>query len=463
MPRRHEAPAGAEKKTDLKGDVGPPLRLSRPAGTRIRVCRRLAALLSKLAFHSIRFGSKRLGAMARRRSGKAVFGEALTALFESLGPTFIKIGQILSSRPDLVSPETGLSLRKLQDRVGPFDASLIPEILRDAFGAPMESVFESFQMRPVSSASVAQVHRARLETGEEVAVKIRRPGIMELVEDDLRILSSLAGMIERVPVMRILPLRSIVDQFGSAIEKQLDFRLEAWHNRRFRRNFKEQGRIMIPRLFESLCTDSVLTMEYFDDLTRTENLALSAEDTQQAVRVGLQALYKMIFVDGFVHGDMHPGNVFFQKGPRFVMLDLGLVADLKGKDQTDFVNFFYGMVQNEGWRCAQVIYDTATYRSGDLDRAEFEASIIKLVEEHSSQKAHRFEVSRFAVGLFERQRRFGIRGSTNFMMTILALLVYEGIVKQLYPEMDFQGEARHFINTYGLAPLLPETVEPGPS
>jgi ubiquinone biosynthesis protein len=418
------------------------LRLVAPIG-------RFAEICLLVAFHGAWFAASgaRLLLLRRRSECGAMFGERLATLCEALGPTFVKAGQILSSRPDLLPVEIVAALVRLQDRLAPFDGARIPRIIEEAFGRPSDELFDSFDLHPVAAASIAQVHRARLKDGREVAVKIRRPGIHRRVEGDLRILDWTARVLSRLPWMCTVPLAELLDEIGRPIRQQLDFHLEAENNRRFREHFANTEHIKIPALVEHLCAKNVLTMEYVEGMQRIDSTNFNAQERKTAALAGLRALYKMIFSDGLIHADMHPGNVFIREWGEFVILDTGLVARLNEQDQQDFVNFFFGLANNQGGECARIIYENASFRAQSCDRQAFEQAMVELIARHSALKSHEFEVSLFVYQLIRIQRRFGIRGSTKFMMTILSMVVFDGICKQLYPECDFQGEARPFLIT----------------
>lgn len=386
--------------------------------------------------------------LRRRRDQYAqLLGDSLAKLCEALGPAFIKAGQILSSRPDLLPADVGAPLRRLQNQIAPFDGARAAKIIEIAFERPLPDLFDSFDSEPIASASIAQVHRARLKDGRDVAVKVRRPGVSRVVTNDMRILSFIAKALSTLPGMKAVPLPELVNEFAAPIKQQLDFHLEAANNRRFRKEFAFIEHIRLPALVEDLCTENVLTMEYLDHLQRTDDNSFRAPERKTAALAGLRALYKMIFIDGFVHADMHPGNVFVREWGEFVILDTGLVAILDEANQRDFVDFFFGLINNEGRECARIIYENASYRAKNCDREAFEAAMVELIARHSALKCHEFEVAHFVYELMETQRRFKIRGSTKFMMTILSMVVYDGICKQLYPQCDFQNEARGFLIT----------------
>lgn len=410
---------------------------------------RFIVVLGAACFFSARLAFACLVRMTRR-SGPGyseLCGIYAARLCESLGPTFIKLGQILSARPDLLPDGAAGPLARLQDQVRPFESRLIPRIIEETYGRPLGEVFSSFDLVPVSAASVAQVHRARLLDGRLVAVKIRRPGIVRTVENDLRILRFGARNLSRLPFMRILPMNELVEDIGTPIRQQLDFAAEVENNVQFRRHFDGAERVKFPELVEPLCADGIIVMEFLEHLQKVNATHLSVAEHKSAALAGLHALYKMIFIDGFIHADMHPGNVFVRDWGEFVILDTGLVARLSASEQEDFVNFFFGLVNNRGLECARIVFEGASYHARGCDRAAFEEAMVKLVAEHSALKSSEFEVARFVYQLVALQRRFGICGSTKFMMTILSMVVFDGICKQLYPECDFQGEARGYLIT----------------
>ncbi|MEM7051257.1 MAG: AarF/UbiB family protein [Acidobacteriota bacterium] len=405
----------------------------------------------EISFHAARHGLRWSGRSLKRRltgrgpSSQRLFGELITDLAESLGATFVKMGQILSSRPDLLPPEVIAPLSRLQENVRPFDARRVPRLLERAFGRPFDQLFEDFDLDPLSAASIAQVHSALLSDGRRVAVKIRRPGLERKVRDDFRLLGLFAAAVDWLPAMRTVPLRMLIDEIGGPVREQLDLAREAENNRRFRKNFEGADYVRFPVLVEELCCESVLTMELLEDLKKVDDQTVPQEERVVAATAGLRGLYRMIFHDGFVHADMHPGNVFLRQWGEFIILDLGLVAALDDDDLQHFVDFFFGMVNNKGRECARVVIDTAIHLTADFDREAFDQAMIEMIDSRAKMKASDFEVSGFAFDLFNTQRRHGVRGSTKFTMVLLSLIVFEGIVKQLDPERDFQSEARGYL------------------
>jgi ubiquinone biosynthesis protein len=377
------------------------------------------------------------------REHAALFGRLLASCLEHCGPTFVKIGQILSSRHDLFERQTIAELSRLQDNVAPLPAVTVLEEVRRT--AALTEAFVWIDDVPLASGSVAQVHRARTIDGREVVLKIRKPGIERVVDADIRAMRLMARLIERSGIARSVPVAQVVAEFAAAVRMQLDFHAEAEHYRRFAENLSHFEALAMPTVSRDESTSSVLVMEYVPDLTRVDQLHLTERERADAAVTGLHLLYHMIFVDGFVHADLHPGNIFFRSGSRIVLLDVGLVAGLDRRLQKAFVDFFYALVTGDGADAARVIWDTALWRDPKCDRTAFEARVKDIVARHSTLPAGEFEVSRFVVEVFDAQREARIRGTTSFMMTILSLLTYEGVVKMLSPGLDFQKEARHFL------------------
>ncbi len=395
---------------------------------------RLLASLARARLSGTRVNRRRLA------------GEALSRLCERLGPTYIKIGQILSSRPDLLPPDLVEPLGRLRQDVAPVEAAPILAAMHAGLGAAAARV-SRVERSPVASASVAQVHRGWLEDGRPVAIKIRRPGIRRTVDRDFRLLRRMAAVAGRLPGLGALPLAELVRELEGPIRHQLDFERERKSLSRLRASFELADRICVPAPIEGLCTGSVLVMEYMEDLEPVGAAGLSSERRRDIALAGLRALYKMIFLDGLVHADLHPGNVFLRAGGELVLLDAGLVAELTEEDQDDFVDFFFGLVNNQGRECARIVWETASTRPPDHRRAAFDRAIGELVAEYASLRSRDFEITRFVFQLMDTQRRFGVRGSTKFIMTVLAMVVFDGICKQLYPGCDFQAEARPFLIT----------------
>jgi ubiquinone biosynthesis protein len=404
--------------------------LVRAAVTTWLVARGGTRLAVALASNSVR----------RRESAAGIAARTLARTLEQLGPTYVKLGQILGTRRDLLSPDVVVHLERLQDRLEPASFDIVPRLFRDELGLELDDVFAELDPIPIASASIACVYRGVLHDGTEVAVKVRRPGIAELVQADLRLIRGGARLLARLPGLRGLPMLSALDEFGACLLRQIDLRLEATANSRIRAALADEPEALLPTLIDGYCSESVLTMSYLP-------LQSAGRDASRrpALLVALRALYRMIFVDGFVHCDLHGANMFLLADGRAALLDFGFVAELPPSARIGFAEFFLAMASNDGKRCAQITVDTAASVPEDLDHASFEAEVCALVTRAAGASVDEFRVADFVLGLFDIQRRYRIVGTTAFTMAIVSLLVFEGTAKDVASDLDFGQEAIPFV------------------
>jgi ubiquinone biosynthesis protein len=383
--------------------------------------------------------------LARKERRAAWFGRCLLALFRDLGATFIKLGQILSTRPDLVPPHIIHALEKLQDQVGPFPVEDVVRTLGEDFGAPPEALFESFDLEPIASASVAQVHRARLPGGRVVAVKVRRPKIEQIVDFDLSVMRYVARILALAPSIRLLAPVEAVDEFGRGIRTQLDFALEAEHNRRFREHFAGDPDVLFPELVPELCSRRVLTMEYVEGtkilvVARTR----TAHDPGRIARIGFRILLKMIFEDGFVHADLHPGNILVTTDGRVALLDLGLVGELDEQHRQAFGRYFAAWAQGDGRTMAGLMADMSPSPDAIPDREGFGRDVEAFTARYLGKPLGELQVGAVVFDMLQILRRHRVRVNATFTMVNIAIAVTEGIGKQLDPSLDLLHEALPF-------------------
>jgi ubiquinone biosynthesis protein len=393
----------------------------------------------------------------RRETRASIAGRTLADVFEFLGPTYTKLGQILSTRHDLFAPLFIQQLERLRDDLSPLPFPAVPLLLRQEFGLEVQEAFSQFDTSPIASASIASVYRAKLHDGRVVAVKVLRPGIAGRIESDLHVLRLAVRLLSHLPSLRLVPLRPVVDEFGTCMQRQVDFQLEAAAHRRLRTALSWQPGIVVPALVEELCSSSILTMEFVEGLHDVHHL--SAENAQKALLAAFRALYRMIFVEGIIHCDLHQGNLHFLPDGRAVLLDFGFMADFERADRLTFAQFFYAMAVNDGVHCAQLTLQAASATPPDLDYKAFESEVVALVTRVAGASAGSFHVANFVFGLFEIQRRFRIVGTTTPIMAIISLLVLEGIAKDVHADLDFQREALPFILQGSIRSMRPEKVE----
>jgi ubiquinone biosynthesis protein len=409
----------------------------------VRLVGRLGAIAWQLgrtcALLAWRLGLRR----ARRRPTPTgdVLGRTLADAFQALGPTYVKLGQVLSSRADLLGPEVARGLERLVDRLPPGPFSVVPATVAADLGLELDEAFSAFEREPLASASLACVYRATLHDGRRVAVKVRRHDVAERIVLDLRMLQAAARLAERLPPLRALPLEASIAELGRCIADQLDLRREADAHRRLRDALRWEPELVIPELVDELCGEAVLTMELLDGLQRDDR----PDRTRAALVVALNALYRMIFVEGLVHCDLHAGNLHFLPDGRVAIIDFGFVAELPYEHRLRFAEFFYALATDDGALAAEVTLELAASTPPGFDPVPFAAEIAALVRRSSGRGAHEFLVAGFAAEMFAIQRRHRVRGTTAFTMAIVALLVFEGIVRDVAPDLDFQERAKPFI------------------
>ena len=373
---------------------------------------------------------------------QAFFGTCVLALFRSLGATFIKVGQIMSTRPDLLPPHVIAALSRLQDDVGPFPFAQVQRTIEEDLGRPLAELFAEFSPQPIASASVAQVHRARLPSGELCAIKVRRPDIEELCAFDLLVMRLYARTLELIPSLRLLaPLQS-VEQFGRAIAMQLDFTIEARNNVRFQKNFAGDPDVVVPKLYPALCSRRVLVMEFIEGF-KILDFKKTQFEPRRLGQIGFRVMLKMVFADGFVHADLHPGNLLVTPQGQVALLDLGLVAELDDEHRTAFARYFAAWSTGDGKTMAEIMVRHSP-SPHIQDPVGFTAAIQEFVNRLHGKRLGEVEVAAVVFGMLQILRRYRVRVNATFTMVNIAIAVTEGIGKQLDPTLDLLAEAMPF-------------------
>jgi ubiquinone biosynthesis protein len=387
-----------------------------------------------------------LGLLLALRS-KAVrqrwFGQRFAALLVALGATFVKVGQIMSTRPDLLPPHVIAALTRLQDNVGAFAFHHVERTIASELGKPLSELFATFEEAPVASASIAQVHRATLPTGEAVAVKVRRPRLDDIVRFDLAVMQAFAHVVALIPSLRLLAPVESVTEFGRAVHAQIDLRIEAANNRRFTAAFADDADVEFPRLFPELCNRGVLTMEFVDGVKVLDAPAKLGADPTRLAKIGFRTLLKMVFDDGFVHADLHPGNILVDSRTKIVILDLGLTAELDETARRAFAQFFAGWTGGDGTVMARLMSELSP-SSKVRDYAAYEAEVKAFVARYHGKALGEVAVSTVAFDMMNILRRHRVRVNPVYTMANVAIAVTEGIGKQLDPRLDLVQEALPF-------------------
>ncbi|GAB4198175.1 MAG: hypothetical protein OHK0013_07070 [Sandaracinaceae bacterium] len=369
------------------------------------------------------------------------WGELIANALESLGATFVKLGQILGSRPDLLPPGILLAMARLQDDVEPLPFEAIDRVLREAWGAARADV--EVVPVPMAAASVAQVHEGRLASGERVAIKVQRPEARAQIERDLVLMRLVARLLDLIPSVRLVSLPGAVQRFGDALRDQLDFRKEAANNRRLAHNFRREKRVRVPRLFDALCGERVLTMELVQGVKATHPEAVGAgldEETRRAARADLaarggRAILKMVFEDGFVHADLHPGNILLSEDGTMTFLDLGMVAEIAPDLMRPWVDTFSALAERNGARAAELFYTYAPFADVE-DYDAYERDVESYLARLYGARLSEVEIGVVVSGMMNVLRRHRVQVDPVFTVVNVALLVAEGLGKQLDPHVD---------------------------
>jgi ubiquinone biosynthesis protein len=390
----------------------------------------LVCAVSVMVFAWRRLFAGRLSQEQRER----LIGSSVASLLERLGATFIKFGQILSTRPDLLSPTVIEPLARLQDQVPPAPFTVIERVLEEEWSDEQRVRVVEIDPVPVAAASVAQVHRAKLDDGTTVALKIQRPDAEMQMHRDLAILSFWARFFDRFRALRMLSLPGAVERFGHALEGQLDFVGEAANNRRFAASFADNPSVGVPALIDDLCTRRVITMEFVDGVKATQPEKVGGDRTKLA-RLGGEVVLKMIFNDGFVHADLHPGNIILTKDDRVVLVDLGLVSEIPADLLRPWVETFIALSQQDGATAARLFYTYAP-TVGGTDYAAFERDVVANLEQLYGKKLGEVEVSKAVSSMMNVLRKHHVQIDPSFTVVNIALLVAEGLGKQLDPSID---------------------------
>jgi ubiquinone biosynthesis protein len=372
------------------------------------------------------------------------FGQCLLDLFRHLGAAFIKVGQIMSTRPDLVPEHIFHALEHLQDDVGPFPFEAVARTIAEDLGRPIDQIFAEFSPRPIASASVAQVHKARLLDGRIVAVKVRRPDVLEICTFDLAVMRKVAHLLGKIPSLAALGAESTVDQFGRAIYAQLDFRVEAKNNRRFRENFRNEPDVVFPEIFEEFCSERILCMTHIEG-TKILDARNGPSDPKRIARLGLRALMKMIFEDGFVHADLHPGNIFVLPNNRIAIVDLGLVGELDAPHRATFSRFFAAWANRDADTMAHLLYSVAINPvEGSAAFERFRTAVVEFMARTWGHRMSEVHPGKLLLDMLGLLRRHHIRMAPAFTIVNIAIAVTEGIGRQLDPDLDLMAEAIPF-------------------
>ena len=377
-------------------------------------------------------------------------GVRLRRALESLGPIFVKFGQMLSTRRDLLPPDLANELALLQDQVPPFPTDEAIGVLERFYDRPVDTVFRNFERKPVASASVAQVHFAELPDGTDVAVKILRPGIERVISHDLALLETAAMLVERLwPEGRRLKPREVVAEFSKYLHDELDLMREAANCSQLRRNFKDSELLLVPEVYWDWCGSKVMVMERMHGIPISQIDALKAQGTSLPAlsRAGVEIFFTQVFRDGFFHADMHPGNIFVHRDGRYIALDFGIMGSLNEEDKSYLAQNFLAFFQRDYRRVALAHID-AGWVPAKTRVEEFEAAIRTVCEPIFDKPLKDISFGKTLLRLFQTARRFEMEVQPQLVLLQKTLLNIEGLGRQLDPDLDLWKTAKPFLERW---------------
>jgi ubiquinone biosynthesis protein len=381
-------------------------------------------------------------------------GTRIRLALESLGPVFVKFGQLLSTRPDLVPADMVQEFDKLQDRVPPFAGDIFVGIVEHALGKPVSTLFAAFEREPLASASVAQVHAATLHSGEQVVVKVIRPGITSVIEQDLALMEWLAKLAERfVPDGRRLRPVEVVTDYRHTIFDELNLQREAANAAQLRRHFDQSPMLYVPKVYWDYCRPQVMVMERIYGIPVTDLSALHAQgtDMQLLAHRGVEIFFTQVFDHNFFHADMHPGNIFVStehpSRPKYIAIDCAIVGSLSRDDQYYLARNLLAIFHRDYHQVAQLHIECG-WVPPTTREADFEAAIRTVCEPVFEKPISEISFGQILVSLFQTARRFDMTVQPSLVLLQKTLLNIEGLGRQLYPQLDLWQTAMPFLERW---------------
>ena len=382
---------------------------------------------------------------------KVSLPERVRLVAMDLGPSFVKLGQIASTRPDVIPAAWIVELKKLQDEVNPLPFADIKGAVEESLGRGLDEVYESFDERPLAAASIGQVHRAVLRSAEgprSVVVKVQRPGVRSTVARDVEILHALAALVERtIPESRLYSPIGLVDQFDRAITSELDFQQEAEHAIRFARNFEDNPHVRFPKVYKEASSKQVLTLEFLPGTKVYEAIEDHGHDGPTIARTSVGLIIKMIFEDGFFHADPHPGNILISgtpEAPVFGLVDLGMVGRLSPEMRDRTVDLMVAAVRQDYVAVADALYAIGT-PTKKVDMRAYRAEVGLLAEKYLGRPLKEVDLAAMLQDIVHGAGKYGLEVPPDFLMVGKALMTMEGVGKEIDPDLDVFGEIRPYV------------------
>ncbi|MGK4332106.1 ubiquinone biosynthesis regulatory protein kinase UbiB [Lonsdalea quercina] len=402
----------------------------------------------------VRFVRRLLFWLPNRHQNQSL-GERLRLALQDLGPVWIKFGQMMSTRRDLFSPAIADQLAKLQDQVEPFDGELARQQIEKSMGGKLENWFDDFDAKPLASASIAQVHTAKLKsTGKDIVIKVIRPDILPVIQADIKLMKRLASWLPLLmPDGRRLRPREVVREYEKTLLDELNLLREAANGIQLRRNFENSGLLYVPEVYSDYCTERVLVMERIYGIPVSDMDALKAHGVNLPLLAerGVQVFFTQVFRDSFFHADMHPGNIFISyehpEDPLYIGIDCGIVGSLNKEDKRYLAENFIAFFNRDYRRVAELHVDSG-WVPADTNVEEFEFAIRTVCEPIFEKPLAEISFGHVLLNLFNTARRFNMEVQPQLVLLQKTLLYVEGIGRQLYPQLDLWKTAKPFLETW---------------
>lgn len=373
--------------------------------------------------------------------------ERIRHTLEELGPTFIKFGQVISTRPDLVPLPLILELRKLQDEVAPEKYSAIRRKVEESFHKPLEEVFSFFEEDPLAAASLAQVHRAVLRENQQVvAVKVQRPGIRHIIETDLYILEIIARRLnERMEGARVYDLPGLVRELRRSLFQEIHFTHEVRNMKIARANFAEIPEILIPQVYSDYCTEQILTMELIRGTKLRDLQPDTAIDRKRLAQLGIRTIIKQTLEDGFFHADPHPGNLLILDDHILCLMDWGMVGRLTQESRYELIDLINGIVDKDSEKVMEVLLNFSQEDDIRINYRTFQREILEILDAYHSISLQEVNIGDLMLETVGLLRKYGLRIPMDLAVMIKALLTAEGVARTLYPELNTVRESEPYV------------------
>lgn len=392
-------------------------------------------------------------------------GERLKLAMQELGPVYIKFGQMLSTRRDLLTDEWAEELSMLQDRVPPFATSLARAAIETELNAPIDTLFDDFDDTPLASASISQVHTATLKSnGKAVVLKVLRPDVEAKVSADLQLMTQVGKLLDTLlgPNNRLRPVE-VIDDYRTTIEGELNLKLEALNAIKLRNNFIDSNTLYIPYMYEELCFTRLIVMERIDAVSVSDITGLKAQGTNFKLLAerGVELFFTQVFRDNFFHADMHPGNIFVSRehpdDPKYIGLDFGIMGTLTDEDKRYLAENFLAFFNRDYRRIAQ-LYIESGWVSPDTDISAFEQAVKVVCEPMFNKPLNEISFGHVLLELFRIARRFDMVVQPQLVLLEKTLLYIEGLGRQLYPQLDLWKTAKPFLEAWVAEQVGPKAL-----